>query len=488
VTGGWPFTRRELVAGLLVFLLTLPFVTARIYASDEVQYFAWLRSWAFDRDVDFENEYQHFHDAGVARDMPFHETFLVRRNEAGRRENYGPVGSAILWAPFYAVGHVAARLTGQPADGYSQPYVSAVAYASAIYGGLALLLSAAIARQLVGYGLTASLIVCFGTPLVFYIYVAPPMSHANSAFAVALFLWVWLRVRRAWRPGGVALLGVIGALMTMVRDQDLFFVAGPAIDFVRHWWKASPTRALVAAGATRSTLLAAAVTGVVAFGVAYAPQLLASAALHGHFGPSDVVSRKMSWTSPHMLEVLFSPAHGFLAWTPLALVAIAGLVLLAAGRVRPAVPNGTHAADMKRAKPPGFSFDARWIAALALVMVALQAYVSGAVESWTVQGSFGQRRFVGVTPLLTLGIAVVLRLAVAGWQRAARVALAFALVLCVWWNLGLMVQFGTHTMDRQRLTLRENAWTTFVVLPREAPTLVWRYLTDRASFYKRTRQ
>jgi hypothetical protein len=480
VTGGWPFTRRELVAGLLVFLLTLPFVTARIYASDEVQYFAWLRSWAFDRDVDFENEYQHFHDAGVARDTPFHETFLVRRNEAGRRENYGPVGSAILWAPFYAVGHVAARLAGQPADGYSPPYVSAVAYASAIYGGLALLLSAAIARVLVGHGLTASLIVCFGTPLVFYIYVAPPMSHANSAFAVALFLWVWLRVRREWRPGGVALLGVIGALMTMVRDQDVFFVAGPAIDFVRTWWKASPARGLVAAGATRSTLLAASATGVAAFLVAYAPQLLASAALHGHFGPSEVVSRKMSWTSPHMLEVLFSPEHGFLAWTPLALVAIAGLVRLAAGRVGPAAATG------RAAGPP--DTDGRWMATLALVMVALQAYVSGAVESWTVQGSFGQRRFVGLTPLLTLGIAVVLRLAVTAWPRAARAALALVLVLCVWWNLGLMVQFGTHTMDRQRLTLRENAWTTFVVLPREAPTLVWRYLTDRASFYKRPRQ
>jgi hypothetical protein len=121
-------------------------------------------------------------------------------------------------------------------------------------------------------------------------------------------------------------------------------------------------------------------------------------------------------------------------------------------------------------------------------MIALQAYVSGAVESWTVQGSFGQRRFVGLTPLLTLGIAATLRLAATAWRRAGRVALALALVLCVWWNLGLMVQFGTHTMDRQRLTLRENAWTTFVVLPREAPTLVWRYLTDRASFYKRPRQ
>ena len=57
---GWPFTRRELIVLLLGFLLTLPFVTARIYASDEIQYFAWLRSLAFDRDVDFENEYRRF--------------------------------------------------------------------------------------------------------------------------------------------------------------------------------------------------------------------------------------------------------------------------------------------------------------------------------------------------------------------------------------------------------------------------------------------
>ena len=65
LAAGWPFTRRELVAVVLGFLLTLPLVTTRIYASDEVQYFAWLRSLAFDRDVDFENEYQHFHDAGA---------------------------------------------------------------------------------------------------------------------------------------------------------------------------------------------------------------------------------------------------------------------------------------------------------------------------------------------------------------------------------------------------------------------------------------
>ena len=41
----------------------------------------------------------------------------------------------------------------------------------------------------------------------------------------------------------------------------------------------------------------------------------------------------------------------------------------------------------------------------ALLMVALQIYVSGSVESWTVAGAFGQRRFVALTILLTIGLA-----------------------------------------------------------------------------------
>ena len=37
-------------------------------------------------------------------------------------------------------------------------------------------------------------------------------------------------------------------------------------------------------------------------------------------------------------------------------------------------------------------------------MVALQVYVGGSVESWTVAGAFGQRRFVALTVLLVIGL------------------------------------------------------------------------------------
>jgi len=453
-------SRRELVVLCLAFLVSLPAVTTRLYASDEIEHFAWLRSIAFDRDVNFENEYQYFFDADVARSEGFHETFLERVNETGQRLNYAPIGAAVVWAPFYAVGHVVALATGAPADGFSQPYISAISYGSAFYGFAAVVLSALIARRLVGRGLLASIVILIGTPLVFYAYVAPGFGHAASAFCVSLFVWVWLRARERWTVRDGILLGLAGGLMTLVREQDVLLVIGPGLDFLMH--ASAAMRSSGNAGALRRTLNTA-LAGTLAFLIGVTPQLLAYKALNGHFGPTASAANKLSWSSPHGLSVLFSPEHGLIAWTPLVLLALAGLVALARSR----------------------NNEASRVAVLALLMVAAQAYTSGVVESWTVAGSFGQRRFIALTPLLVVGLAALLTA-----PRAAMVRrlVVFATVLCVWWNLGLMVQFGLHTMDRKKLTLAENARVTFLELPFQAPRIAWRYLTDRSSFYKLHRQ
>jgi hypothetical protein len=472
---------------ILLFLITLPAVTPRLYASDEIQYFAFLRSLWFDRDVSFDNEYRYFDARGVAARSGFRETYLDQTTPTGLRPSVATIGCALLWAPFYAVGHLVARASGAlgyavDADGYSTPYIAAVCFGSAVYGMAALVLSIAILERMAARAIPAAMLVWFGTPLFFYMYISPVMAHACSAFAVTLFLWTWLRVRTRWTPGGVALLGALGALVTMVREQDVFFLAGPALDFVRHAIQDQPA-ALGARqsstdpnepGAKRQAPIRVAVAvsiGVLSFALIYLPQALAYLTLNGRLGPSAVTTRKMTWTSPHALGVLFSPEHGFVFWTPLVLLALAGLLLLRF--------NSAYGGAL----PPG---DRRWIASLLLLMAALQVYVAGSVESWTVAGAFGQRRFVSLTPLLVIGLAALLD--TTRRQPVARGAVAAAATLCLWWNIGLMVQFGAHLMDRQRLTLRHNAWTTFVTLPREAPGLAWRYFTDRASFYSRPPQ
>jgi hypothetical protein len=443
-------SRRELLLLTCAFVLSLPAVTPRIYASDEIQYFSYLRSLWFDHDVSFENEYQYFYGLNIGRGEGFHATFLEQSTDAGRRPSFATIGSALLWSPFYAAADLMTRVAGGPADGFSRPYVSAVAYGSALYGFAAILLSIAAARRIAGPGLLAGIVIWLGTPLLFYMYVSPPYSHACSAFAVALFVTIWLYVRKEWSVSGALALGLSGALMAMVREQDAFLALGPAVDFVATA-VASRTRS------DKSILIAA--TGCVAFAVGLLPQLLAYKALNGRFGPSTLVTRKMNWQAPHAVDVLLSPEHGFFLWTPLAALAIGGLVLLA-------LRGPAHV---------------RRIGWCALLMVALQIYVSGSVESWTVAGAFGQRRFVALTILLTIGLAGLITAIPRG---AWRPALAATLGVSVWWNVALIAEFGTGLMNRQRLELGKNAYDAFVTLPQRLPSLAYRYFLDRNSFYR----
>jgi hypothetical protein len=486
--------RRELIALVAAFALSLPAVTPRIYASDEIQYFSYLRSIWFDHDVSFENEYQYFFDRNIGRGEGFHATFLEQYTEAGRRPSFATIGSAILWAPFYFIGDLAARAGGYERDGFSFPYMAAVAYGSAFYGFAAILLSIQAAQRIVGRGVLAGILILIGTPLLFYMYVSPPYSHACSAFAVALFVTVWLRVRESWTVGGAIALGLSAALMAMVREQDVFLTIGPAVDFVAtnvlrnnsvsiYQSSRGPTparsslahsRSAAAAGAAEpaigtnrrqsgttraATAISVAAAGSVAFATGLLPQLLAYKALNGRYGPSTLVTRKMNWQAPHTLEVVASPEHGFFIWTPLAALAIAGLIVLAR--------RGNETA--------------RRVARCALVMVAVQIYVSGSVESWTVAGAFGQRRFVALTVLLTIGLASLLH---ALPRNVLRPVAGVCIAVCVWWNVALMAAFGSGLMNRQKLEPRQNAYVAFVTLPRMLPNIAYRYLFSRESFYR----
>ena len=457
VTG--PTRRQWLILGCL-FLLSLPAVTPRIYSSDEIQYFAYLRSAWFDHDLSFQNEYQYFYDRGVSKSDGFHETFLERTTETGRRINFATIGCALLWSPFYLAGDLVARAGGGAVDGFSKPYVAAVAYGSAAYGGLALVLAVLCAARLGLNGFRAALVVWLGSPLFFYMYVAPPFSHACSAFGVALFTYVWLRVRDEWSLRGLLALGAVAALMAMIREQDAFFVFGPALDFGL-WTLRGLGQSRQNQRPKAQHLMVRAAAGVGAFALVFAPQAAAYIKLNGHLGPHSSVGHKMNWGAPHALQVLFSPEHGFFVWTPLALLTLAGMFFVSRQR------------DSRRQD----------VALCLLVMVGLQIYVGGSVESWTVAGAFGQRRFIALTAAMVIGYAA-LESSVRVHSGQLRRLLAVLSVLAVYWNLALIAEFSTGLMDRQRLEPRTNAFHAFVTLPRMAPSLVYRYLFDRESFYK----
>ena len=464
---------------VVAWLLTLPLVTPKIRGADEIEYFAYLRSMAFDRDLEFGNEYRHFYERDPQGLAGFSATFLDRREpQTGRHINFAPLGSALLWSPFYLLAHLgvlAARAAGSvvAADGFSAPYVAAACYASWLYGGLGLLIIHGALRRFAvaprGRGATpqgehrrvhpggaddrdagwATAALLWASPLLYYMTIAPAFSHATSVFAVAALVWTTLAARE--RSGLMIWMavGALGGMAALVREQDALFLAVPL--------------GLLVADAARggkwgAAALRAAVTVATALAV-FVPQLLAYRALNGAFGPSRLVTRKMTYTSPHFLEVLLDPGHGLFVWAPVLLVAAVALAA-AAFRRRDVV------------------------AGVLLLALLLQTWINGSVESWTQAGAFGSRRFVGATVVFAWGLAAVVA---ALRRRVGPVACAASLVLLAWWNVSLMVQFGLRLMDRQRLEWPRVAVNQVTEVPPRAARAAWLFLTDRERLVRETR-
>lgn len=447
-----------------VCLLLLPISLPRVALSDEVQYYAYLRSVYFDRDLDFRNEYEHFAEQGrrfgdEAVAMALLREDAVNPNPTtGLLRNVAPVGAAILWAPGFILADLGVLLLNRfgaeiPRDGFARPYVVAVCMMTVLYTMLGLQLTYRLARRYSGdfAATVATLTVFLASPLVFYTYIAMPWAHAPGFFLFALFLTIWLRDWGHPQRRSLAtwlLLGLIGGLMVITREQLGLLLIIPALEALGGYGQLLRERAWPATlrqfGRHGAFLLALL--------VALTPQLVAYQILNARPGPSATVAGKLDWASPNFFNTLFDPGRGALLWAPVLALGLLGLFWL--GR-----------------RDYG-------LALLLLAGFLAQTYINGAFgTTWHLRGAFGFRRLIECTPIFVLGLAALLewlRLRVGPWP-----ILATALLL-VYWNVGLIAQWTLiRPALRRELIWEDMLYYQFVEVPSQVLARLGPLIFDR---------
>lgn len=373
---------------LLLWLLLLP-TLAQLHGAggrlggDGVMYFVQARSLYKDGDLDLTNEYAHY---GLLE-----RPELRVPTRTGLRRSVFAIGPAVVWAPLFALGEVVGRMEaarGRPVDrsGYGPTHTNAVALGGWLYGAAAVFLVHALLRRhfSAGVALLAALLTWAATFLHWYMVDQPAMSHAPSTAAAALALWLWDRHRASRPTAGFALLGLVLGVAMCVRWQNAVFAFLPALDLWRGLRSGTLTPRATAQRA--GALAGAALLGTL-------PQLLAWKALFGTWvllhPPQGTDFVRLN--RPFLLETLFSSRHGLLSWTPVLWAGYLGFVPLL--RRRPAL-------------------------ALPLVLpLLLMTYLNMCSGDWWAGGSFSNRRFDSVLPLLALGLAAALDAAAAAIRR-----------------------------------------------------------------------
>jgi len=452
---------------LLLFFLSLVLLNPWV-RGDGVGYYAFARAPLIEHSFDFQRDYQEanasFREARLDENGQPKSVF---RTITGHLDNHFTVGPAILWAPFLMLAHVGvllARAMGSPvaADGFSAPYRIAMAFGTALYGFLGLLLAIRIARKYVDerWAFLAAISIWWASSLPVYMYFNPSWSHAHSAFAVALFLWYWHETREQRSTRQWCVLAAIAGLMLNVYYVNAMLLLVLAVEAIGQYVAAF--RDPEHGGPSTAQLLKRHLLFGAVVVLAFLPTLVTRYIIYGSpFQSGYIPLRNWAWRSPFFLSVLFSSNHGLFAWTPIAALAVAGLFVFWRRETRVGAP---------------------FLAAALGFYLLITCY-----PDWAGISSYGNRFFVSLTALFILGLSVLLdRLAKLFGSPRAALAAAFAVLGClVLWNAAFMFQWGTHLVPaRGPIVWSEMIHNQFSAVPRQISAKVQSYLFHRSKLMR----
>jgi hypothetical protein len=394
----WPPAERAVARGRAVLLLLLLPTLVHFHAAggringDGVSYYVYVRSLAKDRDLDFTNEYAHY---GLLE-----RPDIAVPTRTGLRRSIFAVGPALVWLPFFAAGEGVARVASLARDvdlsGYGPYHVNAVALGSLLLGFAAvMLMHDVVARHFAaGVALVTTVAIWLATFLYWYMVQQPTMSHAPSVLGAAVVVWLWDRRRGERTPAGFAVLGLVVGVAMCLRWQNAVLGLLPAYDLLRALVRRSdPGRAIASGAALAAGALLGAFPQMAAWHVLYAQWVLLDPPHGADF---------LRLSRPFVLETLFSSRHGLLSWTPVLWLGYLGLAPLFRSRRALALPL--------------------------LVPAAAMTYVNMCSGDWWAGGSFGNRRFDSLLPLLALGMAASVEwMAALIARRPAAVGMTLAL-------------------------------------------------------------
>jgi hypothetical protein len=398
----WPSADRARARGRAVLLLLLLPTLVHFHAGggrvngDGVSYYVYVRSLAKDRDLDFTNEYAHY---GLLE-----RPDIAVPTRTGLRRSIFAVGPALVWLPFFAVGEGVARVASLAGEvdlsGYGPFHVNAVALGSLLLGFTAvLLMHDVLARHFAaGIALVTAAAVWLCTFLYWYMVQQPTMSHAPSVFGAAVVVWLWERRRADRTPAGFAVLGLLIGVAMCLRWQNAVLGLLPAYDLVRALLHRTDVGRTLASGAALAAgALLGAFPQMAAWHVLYAEWVLLDPPHGADF---------LRLGRPFVLETLFSSRHGLLSWTPVLWLGYLGLAPLVRSRRALALPL--------------------------LIPAAAMTYVNMCSGDWWAGGSFSNRRFDSLLPLLALGMAASVEwMAALIARRPAIVGMTLALAASV---------------------------------------------------------
>lgn len=294
-----------------------------------------------------------------------------------------PIGQAILYLPFFLIGHLIALLSSYPADGFSRPYQLMIFVGNFTYALAGLLLMRhLLLKYFSDFTVAAALLLLvFGTNYLNYVAFDGAMTHNYLFFYYALLIWLSIRYHSKLEQGlsskkTALFIGMTVGLMTIVRPIEIMSI------FIPLFWGVDGFGAIkkriVEIFKNWQNLIIASLGLVLLLSI----QLGYWKIFSGSFLYYSYEEQGFSFLKPHIKGFLISYKNGWFIYTPIALFMLFGFIPL-----------------FKRHKQLFFVLFAYF---------AIYLYVVSSWDIWWYGGSYSARALVQVYTVLLFPFTAVI--------------------------------------------------------------------------------
>lgn len=360
----------------------------RVIQIDVIGYYGYLPATFIYKDLSFEFTENY--------NGPHKFYFYTDETPEGKKFVRYSMGLAILFLPFFFLGHLFAHLFGFDTGGYSEPYKFFLLMSCLFYLWIGLVF---LRKLLLNYfsdkAVTITLIaLLMSTNLFHYIREETTMTHAYSFSLIAVFLYYTNKWYQNPKIKYTLLIGLTSGLFCLVRPFNILVTLFFVFYGIKSFRDFIPRFNLLFRKIHLIGLI------ILVFIIVWIPQLIYWKYVSGSFlfYTYDISGGKFYFNNPHIIEGLFSYRKGWLIYNPVMWFSVLGLFFIS-----------------KYHKGYLINF---------FIFYPVFIYCLYSWWSWWNGGSFGGRTMIDIYAILSLPLAAAVNYFLENKNKVLRISVA----------------------------------------------------------------
>jgi hypothetical protein len=387
-----------------------------IIVHDVISYYAYLPATFIDKDI----KLSFINDSNQGNYFIENKYWPVKTSE-GKNLIKMSMGLTYLYSPFFFIAHSLSKTLGYQADGFSEPYQFAIQFSGLFYLFISLIWLRKLLLKLYDEWIVffSILIIYFGTNLVCYSTLQAPVSHQYNFFLFTGLIYFSINWLSTQKLRDAIFIGIFSGMLVIVRPTNiilsLFLLLYNIPSII-----AFKARMLLLLKKLNHILLII----LIAF-LFFVPQIIYWKMITGKFLYFSYVGERFFFNHPHVVNILFDFRNGWLIYSPLMALSIVGIFFL------------------YKSKSPYF---------LPIILILpIMLYVFSSWWCWWYGGAFGFRPMIDLYPILSFGVAALLKYI---WQKTKVLkAITLSIIaLFIFLNLFQTIQWHYNVIQYDSMT------------------------------------